>query len=242
MICGDSFSPFLILFNCLQQHEQERGTKMLGTSLASGAGVMISRADGSLASGEDALPPDESAAVSVSSLWAGSGDSSLHAHGMQTFAGTGMGGPTPSAFDGSMSGATANVMSLVGPAGVGRGGTGGRGAGGLHAPVQKRTGGGIQVGDHTGYLRMRGLPFAANKEEIFKFFIGYNPVPDSVVLTYRNDGRATGEAYVAFVSPDDSKRAMELHRRMMGNRYIELFISNKDEHGRALARFGSRVS
>ena len=41
-------------------------------------------------------------------------------------------------------------------------------------------------------------------------------------------------------TPDDSKRAMELHRRTMGSRYIELFISNKDEHGRALARFGNR--
>mmetsp|Transcript_11707 Transcript_11707/g.22443 ORF Transcript_11707/g.22443 Transcript_11707/m.22443 type:complete len:357 (-) Transcript_11707:211-1281(-) len=107
-------------------------------------------------------------------------------------------------------------------------------------PLQKRTGGGIQVGEHTGYLRMRGLPFSANKEDIFRFFDGYNPIQESIVLTYRNDGRATGEAYVAFASPDDAKRAMDLHRRSMGSRYIELFISNKDEQGRALARFGNR--
>mmetsp|Transcript_24817 Transcript_24817/g.58274 ORF Transcript_24817/g.58274 Transcript_24817/m.58274 type:complete len:316 (-) Transcript_24817:417-1364(-) len=119
---------------------------------------------------------------------------------------------------------------------TGRGGT--RPA--LHAPLQKRTGGGIQVGEHTGFLRMRGLPFSSTKEDIFHFFEGYNPVQESIVLTYRNDGRATGEAYVGFASPDDSKRAMELHRRMMGSRYIELFISNKDEQGRALARFGNR--
>jgi len=116
----------------------------------------------------------------------------------------------------------------------------GRGRGGLHAPLAKRTGGGIQVGEHTGFLRMRGLPFAATKEDILNFFEGYNPIPESVVLTYRNDGRATGESYVGFLSPEDSKRAMELHRRTMGNRYIELFISNKEEQGRALARFGSR--
>lgn len=117
--------------------------------------------------------------------------------------------------------------------------TGGSGAA-LHAPLPKRTGGGIQVGEHTGFLRMRGLPFAASKEEIVQFFTGYNPVPESVVLTYRNDGRATGEAYIGFSSSDDAKRAMELHRRSMGNRYIELFISNKEEQGRALARFGGR--
>ncbi|KAG7336719.1 RNA recognition motif containing protein [Nitzschia inconspicua] len=104
----------------------------------------------------------------------------------------------------------------------------------------KRTGGGIQVGEHTGFLRMRGLPFSANKEDIYRFFEPYNPVAESIVLTYRSDGRATGEAYVGFETPDDSKRAMELHRKSMGTRYIELFLSNRDEHGRALARFGDR--
>ena len=119
-------------------------------------------------------------------------------------------------------------------------GTSGSSRPSLHAPLQKRSGGGIQVGEHTGFLRMRGLPFSSSKEDIFHFFEGYNPMQDSIVLTYRNDGRATGEAYVGFATPEDAKRAMELHRRMMGSRYIELFISNKDEQGRALARFGNR--
>lgn len=159
---------------------------------------------------------------------------------------------------GEPSGTTGTLQSLSGQPSYGEGlgarvpqsaihGVPGRGVvgagssrGGLHAPLHKRTGGGIQIGDHTGFLRMRGLPFSATKEDIISFFVGYNPVPESVVLTYRNDGRATGEAYVGFSSPDDSKRAMELHRRTMGNRYIELFISNKDEQGRALARFGNR--
>lgn len=104
----------------------------------------------------------------------------------------------------------------------------------------KRTGGGIQVGEHTGFLRMRGLPFSANKEDIYRFFEPYNPVAESIVLTYRSDGRATGEAYVGFETPEDSQRAMDLHRKSMGTRYIELFLSNRDEHGRALARFGDR--
>jgi heterogeneous nuclear ribonucleoprotein F/H len=126
------------------------------------------------------------------------------------------------------------------PDGSAMGGRAGVGPGGLHAPLQKRTGGGIQVGDHTGFLRMRGLPFSAAKEDIFKFFASYSPIEESIVLTYRNDGRATGEAYIGFTSAEDSKRAMDLHRKSMGSRYIELFISNKDEQGRALARFGNR--
>mmetsp|Transcript_8323 Transcript_8323/g.20510 ORF Transcript_8323/g.20510 Transcript_8323/m.20510 type:complete len:299 (+) Transcript_8323:180-1076(+) len=123
------------------------------------------------------------------------------------------------------------------------GAMGGRGnSGRMNAPglIVKRTGGGIQVGEHTGFLRMRGLPFSATKDDIYIFFEEYNTVSDSIVLTYRSDGRATGEAYVQFETSEDSKRAMDLHRNMMGNRYIELFLSNKEEHGRALARFGDR--
>ena len=128
--------------------------------------------------------------------------------------------------------------------GGGRGSNRGSGHGGQSgsggATLVKRTGGGIQVGDHTGFLRMRGLPFSSTKDDIVKFFEGYSPVIDSIVLTYRSDGRATGEAYVGFDSADASKKAMDLHRKSMGSRYIELFISNKEEHGRALVRFGGR--
>lgn len=134
---------------------------------------------------------------------------------------------------GMMLGSSAGVVGLGG-------GPRGNNQSGRPGQVVRRTGGGIQVGEHTGFLRMRGLPFSSTKDEIFKFFEGYNPVEDSIVLTYRSDGRATGEAYVGFASPDDSLRAMGLHRKSMGTRYIELFISNKDEHARAMARHGNR--
>ena len=128
-----------------------------------------------------------------------------------------------------------------GPIGGGpMGGRGNTGRGNPPGSMVKRTGGGIQVGEHTGFLRMRGLPFSASKEDIYIFFEDYNTVADSIVLTYRSDGRATGESYVQFETAEDSKRAMDLHRNVMGNRYIELFLSNKEEHGRALARFGDR--
>lgn len=120
--------------------------------------------------------------------------------------------------------------------------SGGRGSDGIRPKGAGRgsgRGGGIQVGEHTGYLRMRGLPFTVTKGEIFEFFKKFEPIFDSVCLTYRSDGRATGEGYIAFQKPDDAKDAMALHRNTMGSRYIELFISNKDEHGRALAREAS---
>ena len=129
---------------------------------------------------------------------------------------------------------------LLGAAASGGKGKGSGRAASSGASQPKRSGGGIQEGEHTGILRMRGLPFTAKKEDIAKFFEKYNPIIDSIVLTYRSDGRATGEAYVGFESPEASKEAMELHRKSMGNRYIELFLSNKEEHGRALTRFGNR--
>lgn len=87
---------------------------------------------------------------------------------------------------------------------------------------------------------MRGLPFSSTKEDIANFFKEHKAIDESIVLTYRSDGRATGEGYVAFETPDDAKEAMSLHRNTMGSRYIELFISNKEEHGRAMTRFGER--
>lgn len=178
-----------------------------------------------------------------------------HHHHKETTKGTELYGMIPSSYPSQSSvgghsggGATRGDSSGASRRGGGGGSLGsgsmsGRGNTGRMNPpgvIVKRTGGGIQVGEHTGFLRMRGLPFSASKDDIYIFFEDYNTVSDSIVLTYRSDGRATGEAYVQFDSAEDSKRAMDLHRKMMGNRYIELFLSNKEEHGRALARFGDR--
>ena len=63
----------------------------------------------------------------------------------------------------------------------------------------------------------------------------------TTAFTFKSDGRATGEAYVEFTSPDESYKAMmDMHRKIMGNRYIELFVSFKEEHARALVRFQNR--
>lgn len=179
-----------------------------------------------------------------------------HHHHKETTKGTELYGMIPPSYPSqssvgghSGSGATRGESSGASRRGGGGGGSLGSGSmsgrgntGRMNPPgvIVKRSGGGIQVGEHTGFLRMRGLPFSASKDDIYIFFEDYNTVSDSIVLTYRSDGRATGEAYVQFESAEDSKRAMDLHRKMMGNRYIELFLSNKEEHGRALARFGDR--
>lgn len=138
---------------------------------------------------------------------------------------------------GGQQGSSAKFSGNAGrPGGRAEAGGGGSGGGRSKGGRGSGRGGGIQVGEHTGYLRMRGLPFTAAKNDIATFFSAYEPIEDSITLTYRSDGRATGEGYIAFKSPDIAKSAMALHRNSMGSRYIELFISNKDEHGRAQAR------
>lgn len=117
--------------------------------------------------------------------------------------------------------------------GRGYGGRGGRGAKGHY---RGHHGGGIRDGPHTGFIRMRGLPFQATKQDVLQFFKGYNVIESSILLTYRMDGRATGECYVAFDDAEDAKAAMAMHRSTIGSRYIELFISSKEEHASNLSR------
>ena len=70
-------------------------------------------------------------------------------------------------------------------------------------------------------LRMRGLPFRANKKDIEAFF---HPVvvPD-VRFTVDKDGRPSGRAYVDFNSEEDMAEALTRNGDCIGKRYIELF-------------------
>ena len=62
--------------------------------------------------------------------------------------------------------------------------------------------------------------------------------PCSVALVYAYDGRVTGSAFVEFGTPDDSKQAMVKDRQMLGNRYIELFPSSREDMARATGHVG----
>ena len=206
----------------MQLHEQERGPKLT-------TGTTVRREDGFRSNDimRDPIPHRLDTTSVVSGLW---GHSTSEVQSLQSLS------PQPFVPEGIL---TTNRGISIGGRTTGSGSGGGQGRGVLQNS-QKRVGGGIQTGDHTGFLRVRGLPFSATKDDIYKFFIGCNPIQESIVLTYRNDGRATGEAYIGFAVPEDSKRAMEFNRKSMGSRYIELFISNKEEHGRAFTRFGNR--
>nr|XP_043613715.1 heterogeneous nuclear ribonucleoprotein F-like [Erigeron canadensis] len=90
--------------------------------------------------------------------------------------------------------------------------------------------------DHTGVLRLRGLPFSANRDEIVEFFKGSYLGENSVYFMVNSEGRVTGEAYVKFESAEDAKAAMMEDGTCLGNRYIELFPASLEEWEEAVSR------
>ncbi|KAH7837106.1 hypothetical protein Vadar_009646 [Vaccinium darrowii] len=92
--------------------------------------------------------------------------------------------------------------------------------------------------EHTGVLRMRGLPFSAGKDDIMDFFKDFVLSEDLVHVILNSEGRATGEAIVEFASAEDSKAAMAKDRKRLGNRYIELFPSSHEELDAAVSKGG----
>lgn len=83
--------------------------------------------------------------------------------------------------------------------------------------------------EHTGVLKLRGLPFSATKKDIIDFFGDYDLSEESVHIVYRSDGKATGDAFVEFESAEDAKAAMSKDRMKIGSRYVELFVSTLDD-------------
>eukprot|EP00276_Gloeochaete_wittrockiana_P004971 CAMPEP_0184647442 /NCGR_PEP_ID=MMETSP0308-20130426/4378_1 /TAXON_ID=38269 /ORGANISM="Gloeochaete witrockiana, Strain SAG 46.84" /LENGTH=557 /DNA_ID=CAMNT_0027078411 /DNA_START=122 /DNA_END=1795 /DNA_ORIENTATION=- len=103
-------------------------------------------------------------------------------------------------------------QALVGIPGVGPGAWPGVGRGGQVAAVGTT-------------VRMRGLPYKASIADILDFFRGYAILPDTVRLGFDPDGRASGDAWLSFVTPEEAQRGVrEKNRNTMHSRYVELFV------------------
>ncbi|KAJ4825382.1 hypothetical protein Tsubulata_012537 [Turnera subulata] len=90
--------------------------------------------------------------------------------------------------------------------------------------------------EHTGVLRLRGLPFSAGKDDIMEFFKDFKLSEEGIHMTLNFEGRPTGEAFVEFASAEDSKAAMYKDRMTVGSRYIELFPSSIEDLEEAVSR------
>ena len=92
--------------------------------------------------------------------------------------------------------------------------------------------------EHTGVLKMRGLPFSATKDDIITFYddpalsVTAPLTHDSIHIVTSLDGRPSGMAFVEFASAEDAKAAMSRDRCTMGSRYVA-FPSSREEATRA---------
>ncbi|KAL4853433.1 Heterogeneous nuclear ribonucleoprotein F [Chlorella vulgaris] len=74
-------------------------------------------------------------------------------------------------------------------------------------------------------LRLRGLPFTANSEDVVQFFAG---IDVQAVYLGSKSGKNTGEAYVEMQSPEDAQKALqEKQHQHIGSRYIEIFVAGE---------------
>lgn len=72
-------------------------------------------------------------------------------------------------------------------------------------------------------VRMRGLPYTSSESDIVQFFSGYTIAPSGISRGKDRHGRASGEAWVTFLTAEDAREVVaKLDKAHMGNRYIEL--------------------
>uniref|UniRef100_A0A1L8DFZ5 Putative splicing factor hnrnp-f n=1 Tax=Nyssomyia neivai TaxID=330878 RepID=A0A1L8DFZ5_9DIPT len=85
------------------------------------------------------------------------------------------------------------------------------------------------------FVKLRGLPYSVSPNEIETFFEGLELKQDrgGIHIVMDNRGRATGEAFVQFVNPDDTEKALKKNREKIGHRYIEIFRSSASEFRRS---------
>ena len=73
------------------------------------------------------------------------------------------------------------------------------------------------------FLKLRGLPFSANEQDIMTFFASAQLAPIGIQIMLNAQGRKSGEAYVQFSTSEEARRGLILHRAHMGTRYVEVF-------------------
>ncbi len=89
-------------------------------------------------------------------------------------------------------------------------------------------------------VRLRGLPFNSNAQDVLTFFEGVETVGGEagIVFTCTPDGRPTGEAYVALAGPEAQAAALARHKEKIGARYIEIFESSRGDMYQAVQQHG----
>jgi RNA recognition motif-containing protein len=80
-------------------------------------------------------------------------------------------------------------------------------------------------------VSLRGLPYTVSEHQIMEFFAGFDVIASSIVLTVNEEGKASGDGFIAFASPQQANRAVETlsggaSGKYIGTRYVDLNIVN----------------
>uniref|UniRef100_A0A3Q0KU69 Putative heterogeneous nuclear ribonucleoprotein (Hnrnp) n=1 Tax=Schistosoma mansoni TaxID=6183 RepID=A0A3Q0KU69_SCHMA len=85
-------------------------------------------------------------------------------------------------------------------------------------------------------VRIRGLPFSANADDIISFFhdCRIRGGKRGIYFPQGSNGRSNGEAFIELESKDDKQKAMAHHNQHLGRRYIEVFDSCSEDLNNAM--------
>jgi len=80
-------------------------------------------------------------------------------------------------------------------------------------------------------IKARGLPWSATATEVMEFFSSSNVVggESGVHFLTTYDGRPAGACYVELESQEDLDSALEMNKKNMGKRYIEVYEASRDD-------------
>ena len=80
-------------------------------------------------------------------------------------------------------------------------------------------------------IRLQNLPWTANALDIRRFFSGLS-IPDGGVHIV---GGEKGDAFIAFSTDEDARRAMQLDGGRIGTNALKLYLSSKTEMQNVIA-------
>lgn len=92
-------------------------------------------------------------------------------------------------------------------------------------------------------VRARGVPFTCTVEDVLHFFseCQIRNGPDGIHFTFNKDGRRSGEVLIEMESEDDVQKALAMHQKYMGHRYVEVYELQNHE-AENLLRYTLQIS
>ena len=87
--------------------------------------------------------------------------------------------------------------------------------------------GAAQNGADAHFVKLRGLPYQANEQQIAGFFQPLHVV--AVQIAFNQSGQPSGFGFVQFRAPEDASASLARSNQVLGSRYVEVFRCTRAE-------------